>query len=53
MLKSCYKILLVKFYSEIMLVCAQKHTKTINRVCGQKVELLNIKLVVHMLTTGL
>jgi len=29
------------------------HTKHINTVCGQKVELLNVKLVVHIVTTGL
>ena len=29
------------------------HTKHINTVCGQNVELLNVKLVVHIVTTGL
>jgi hypothetical protein len=29
------------------------HTKHINTLCGQKVELLNVKLVVHVVTTGL
>ena len=33
-------------------VCSQIHTKHINTVCGQKVELLNVKLVVHIVTTG-
>ena len=30
-------------YREIMAVCSQIHTKHINKVCGQKVELLNVK----------
>ena len=38
---------------EIMAVCSQIHTKHINTVCGQNVELLNVKLVVHNVTTGL
>jgi len=29
------------------------HTKHINTVCGQNVELLNVKLVVHIVITGL
>ena len=29
------------------------HIKHINTLCGQKVELLNVKLVVHILATGL
>jgi len=29
---------------EIMAVCSQIHTKHINTVCGQNVELLNVKL---------
>jgi len=40
-------------YREIIAVCSQIHTKHINTVCGQNVELLNVKLVVHILTTGL
>ena len=38
---------------EIMAVSSEIHTKHINTVCGQNVELLNVKLVVHILTTGL
>jgi hypothetical protein len=38
---------------EIIAVCSEIHTKHINTVCGQNVELLNVKLVVHILTTGL
>ena len=40
-------------YREIIAVCSQVHTKHINRVCGQNIELLNVKLVVHILTAGL
>jgi hypothetical protein len=38
-------------YREIIAVCSQIHTKHINTLCGQKVE-LNVKLVVHIVTTG-
>jgi hypothetical protein len=34
-------------YREIIFFCSQTHTKHINAVCGQNVELLNVKLVVH------
>ena len=37
-------------YGEIMAVCSEIH---INTMCGQNVELLNVKLVVHIVTTGL
>jgi len=40
-------------YMEIIAVCSQIHTKHINTLCGQKVELLNVKLVVHIVTTVL
>jgi len=40
-------------YREIMVVCSQIHTKQINTLCRQNVELLNVKLVVHIVTTGL
>ena len=40
-------------YSEIIAVCSQIHTKQINTLCGQNVELLNVKLAVHIATTGL
>ena len=39
-------------YREIMAVCCEIHTKQINTVCGQNVELLNVKLVVRIMTTG-
>ena len=38
---------------DIMAVCSEIHTKHKNTVCGQNVELLNIKLAVHMVTSGL
>jgi hypothetical protein len=40
-------------YREIRAVCSQIHTKHINTQCGQNVELLNVKLEVHIVTTGL
>ena len=40
-------------YGEIIAVCSQIHTKHVNALCGQKVELLNVKLVVYIVTTGL
>jgi len=40
-------------FTEIMAVCSQIDTKHINTVCGQNVELLNVKLAVHIVTTGL
>ena len=39
--------------SELIAVCFQIHTKHINTLCGQNVELLNVKLAVHIVTTGL
>jgi hypothetical protein len=39
--------------TEITAVCSQIHTEHINKVCGQNVELLNVRLVVHIVTTGL
>ena len=35
-------------YREIMAVCSEIHTKHINTLCGQNVELLNVKLAVHI-----
>jgi len=34
-------------YREVITVCSQVHTKHINTLCGQNVELLIVKLVVH------
>ena len=40
-------------YREIIAVCSQIHTKHINTLCGQNVELLNVKLAIHIVTTVL
>ena len=40
-------------HSEIIAVCSQIHTKHINTLCGQNGELLNVKLAVNIVTTGL
>jgi hypothetical protein len=40
-------------YREMMAACSEIHTKHINTLCGQNVELLNVKLAVHIVTTGL
>ena len=37
-------------YREIIAVCSQIHTKHINTLSGQNVELLNVKLAVHIFT---
>ena len=39
-------------YREIIAVCSQIHTKHINTLCGQNVELLHVKLAVHIVTAG-
>ena len=39
-------------FREIIAVCSQIHTKHINTLCVQNVELLYVKLVVHIVTTG-
>jgi len=39
-------------YREIMAVCSEIHTKHINTLYGQNVELLNVKLVLNIVTTG-
>ena len=38
-------------YREIMAVCSEIHTKHINTLCGQNIELLNVKVMVHVVTT--
>jgi hypothetical protein len=40
-------------YREIIAVCSEILTKHINTLCGRNVELLNVKLAVHTVTTGL
>jgi len=34
-------------YRKIIAVCSEIHTKHINTLCGQKVELLTVKLAVY------
>jgi hypothetical protein len=38
---------------EIIAVCSETHTEYLNTLCGQNVELLNVKLAVHIFTTVL
>ena len=40
-------------YREIIAVCSQIHTKHINSLCGQSIELLSVKLAVRIVTTEL
>jgi hypothetical protein len=40
-------------YREIIAVCSEINTKHINTLHGGNVELLNVKLAVHIVTTGL
>ena len=40
-------------HREIIAVCSQIHTKHINTLCGQNVELLNVILSVYIVTAGL
>jgi len=40
-------------YREIIAACFQINTKHTNTLCGQNVELLIVKLVVHIVTAGL
>jgi len=40
-------------YREMIAVFSQIHTKHINTLCGQNVEFVDVKLVVHIATTGL
>jgi len=37
-------------YREIIAVCSEIHTKHINILCGQNVELLNVNLAVYIVT---
>jgi hypothetical protein len=39
-------------YREIIAVCSEIHTKHINKLCGQNVGFVSVKLVVHIVTTG-
>ena len=40
-------------YREIIAVFSHIHTKHINTMCEQNVEMLNVKLAVHIVTTWL
>ena len=40
-------------YVEIIAVCSEIHTKHINTLCGQNVEFLSVKLMVHVVTSRL
>ena len=40
-------------YTEKIGVCSEIHTKHMNTLRGQNVELLNVKLAVHMVTIGI
>jgi len=40
-------------YREIIAVCSEIHTEHTNTVCGQNVELSNVKLAVYIVTSGL
>jgi len=40
-------------YREIIAVCSEIHTKHVNSLCGQNVEVVNVKLVAHLVTIGL
>jgi len=40
-------------YRKVIAVCFEIHIKHINTLCGQNVEFVNIKLVVHIVATGL
>ena len=51
--KSVIKTSQLILYREIIAVFSQIHTKHINTLCGQNVELLNVKMAVHIVTTGL
>jgi len=53
MVKSIFKNGQLKMYRELIAACSEIHTKHINTLCEQKVELLNVKLAVHIVTTGL
>jgi len=40
-------------YREIIAVCSEIHTKHINTMCGQNVEIVYVTLLVHIVTSGL
>jgi hypothetical protein len=40
-------------HGELIAAYSEIHTKHIQALCGQKVEFLNVKLAVNIVTTGL
>ena len=40
-------------YKEIIASFSRVYKKHINSLCGQNIEFVNVKLVVHIVTTGL
>ena len=48
-----YKTSQLKVYREIIAVCCGIHTKYIYKLCEWNVELLNVKMVVHIVTNVL
>jgi len=42
----------LSLYRETITVCSESHTKHINSLGGQNVEVVNVKLVVQIVTTG-
>ena len=40
-------------YREIIAVCSEIHREHLDKLCGQNVEFLSVKLVVHIVTIGL
>jgi len=40
-------------YGEVIAVCSEIHIETLTHCVSINVELLNVKLVVHIVTTGL
>jgi hypothetical protein len=52
-LRAYLKTMQLMLYSEIITVCSQIHTKHINTLCEQNVELLKVKLGVHVVVNGI
>jgi hypothetical protein len=49
---SITKISWLMLFKEIIALCSENYTKHINTLCGQNEELLIVKQVVHIVTTG-
>ena len=49
--KSLIKTIQLMLYREIIACCSQIHTKHTNTLSGQNIELLDVKLMVHIVTT--